>query len=75
MQQVILPYIEDVKDGKDLPLKQHTLCIFDVFMAHQGETLRQQLYKHNVHVVEIPQAALISYSPLISVSTEHLSET
>ena len=64
VEKVILPYIEHVKEECDLPLKQHALCIFDVFKAHQGETLRKLLHKNNVHMVYVPASCTDCLQPL-----------
>lgn len=64
VEKIILPYVEKIKDEMDLPLRQHALCLFDVYKAHQGEALRNLLKKHNVHVVYIPPSCTDKLQPL-----------
>ena len=64
MEKVILPYIDGVKDEHDLPLRQHSLCIFDVFKAHQKEELRDLLRKKNIHMVYVPASCTDRLQPL-----------
>lgn len=54
IDKVVIPYIETIKDQDDLPLKQHALCIFDVYAAHRGEQFLNKLQKNNMHVVFVP---------------------
>ena len=53
-----------MKDENDLPLRQHSLCIFDVFKAHQKEELRELLKKKNIHMVYVPASCTDRLQPL-----------
>ena len=55
MNNVIEPYSERVKDENDLPLRQHSLCIFDVFKAHQKDELCDLLKKKHTRRIRACQ--------------------
>lgn len=54
MKKVILPYIEQVKDDLDLPLKQKSLCIFDVFRAQISDEIMDFLKEKSIIPVMVP---------------------
>lgn len=64
IDKVVIPYIEMTKDQIDLPLKQHALCIFDVYAAHRGEQFLNKLQKNNIHVVFVPASCTDQLQPL-----------
>lgn len=64
IDKVVIPYIEKIKDQDDLPLKQHALCIFDVYAAHRGEQFLNKLQKNNIHVVFVPASCTDQLQPL-----------
>lgn len=64
IDKVVIPYIEKTKDQIDLPLKQHTLCIFDVNAAHRGEHFLNKLQKNNIHVIFVPTCCTDQLQPL-----------
>ena len=64
MEKVIIPYIDKTIDENDLPLRQHALCLFDVYAAHRGEELLKLLKDRNVDVVFIPASCTDKLQPL-----------
>ena len=64
MTNIIIPYIEAVRDDMDLPLRQRALCIFDIYKAHQAEEVRGLLQKHNIQMVYVPASCNDKLQPL-----------
>ena len=61
---MIIPYVEMVKERDDLPLRQHALCIFDVFAAHRGAYLIDYLNRRNINTVFVPGNCTSELQPL-----------
>lgn len=64
VEKVIIPYIDQVRDDLDLPLKQKALCIFDVYMAHQDKELLSYVEEKGIKVVFVPAACTDRLQPL-----------
>lgn len=64
VEKVIIPYIDQVRDDLDLPLKQKALCIFDVYKAHQDKELLSYMEEKEIKVVFVPAACTDRLQPL-----------
>lgn len=64
MKKVILPYIEQVKDDLDLPLKQKSLCIFDVFRAQISDEIMDFLKEKSIIPVMVPANCTDKLQPM-----------
>ena len=42
VEKIILPYVDKLRYGYDLPLRQAALCIVDVYKAHRGVAAQTQ---------------------------------
>lgn len=54
VEKVIIPYIDQVCDDLDLPLKQKAICIFDVYKAHQDKALLSYMEEKGIKVIFVP---------------------
>lgn len=64
MENVILSFIEQVRDDLDLLLKQKALCIFDVYRPHQDKKLLTYMEEKGIKVVFVPAACKDRLQPL-----------
>lgn len=64
VKKVILPYIEQVKDDLDLPLKQKSLCIFDVFRAQISDEIMDFLKEKFIIPVMVPANCTDKLQPM-----------
>ena len=64
VDKVIIPHVEMVRERDDLPIKQHAVCIFDVFAAHRNDELVQKLRGKNINAVYVPASCTGDLQPL-----------
>ncbi|XP_060570431.1 uncharacterized protein LOC132728775, partial [Ruditapes philippinarum] len=64
VENVIVPYIDHVREEDDLPLRQRALCIFDVYKAHRGQSLLDLLDRNGIKAVFVPGACTDRVQPL-----------
>jgi hypothetical protein len=69
IKNIILSYIQKVKQEKYLPAEQHAMVIFDVFKGHRIEDVETVLKENNLVSVIVPSNCTVS-SHWISVSTK-----
>lgn len=56
VEKFVIPYIDQVRDDLELPLKQKAHCIFDVFKAHQDKELLSYMEEKGIKVIFVPAA-------------------
>ena len=64
IDNIILPYVCKQKMSLGLPENQMTLCIFDVFKAHQTESVLSKLKDNNIAYVFVPACCTGELQPL-----------
>ena len=64
IDKVIVPYVQMERDALGLPATQKAILLFDVFAAHQLESLLSKLDENNILVVYIPPNCTNMLQPL-----------
>ncbi|KAK3084641.1 hypothetical protein FSP39_016716 [Pinctada imbricata] len=64
VEKVIVPYVEQIKENHDLPVRQRAICVFDVYKAHRGDKLRALLEKNYIKCAYVPAACTDQLQPL-----------
>lgn len=64
IEEVLVPYIEKVKDAKFLPANQKTLLIWDAFKAQSTEKVKDVLSQHSIECVMVPKNMTHLLQPL-----------
>ena len=62
--EIILPYLQQLKEEKGLPQEQHSLVIIDTFKGQNNDILKEFCSKNRCDVVIIPQNLTNKFQPL-----------
>ena len=63
VDRIIIPYVEDQRALLKCP-KQAAICIFDVFRAHQSQTMLDKLRAKNIYYTFVPASCTGELQPL-----------
>lgn len=64
IENILVPYFDEVRESMDLPLRQQALCILDVYRAHRVEEVLDLFKKHCINVVFVPACCTSELQPL-----------
>jgi hypothetical protein len=64
VDNIITPYVLDVKDNIDLPVAKKSLIILDFFSAQLGEDFRNYMLSKNLVFVYVPAGCTSKLQPI-----------
>ncbi|VDI50083.1 Hypothetical predicted protein [Mytilus galloprovincialis] len=71
IETVLVPYTDKVKEELDLPIRQQSIAIFDVFRAHRCQEVLDALSKARIQHVFVPAGCTGELQPMdLSVNGE-----
>ena len=63
--EILIPYVREMHNKLDLPLKQPALAVFDVFAAHRVNSFLTKLERAGIKVKLIPGGCTRELQPLV----------
>ena len=64
LEEIIIPYVTEIRNKLDLADDHAALALFDVFAAHRCSSVLAKLQAHNIHQVFIPAGCTGQLQPL-----------
>lgn len=64
IKNILVPYFDQIRDNKDLPIKQKALCILDVYRAHHVAEVLECFQENDICVAFVPACCTSELQPL-----------